>query len=122
MLNFINVDRVCITCTGVGVWTEPENPVGGPYVHDPCPRCNGNGYEGFYKLVLPSGYFWATDILNCIVLTEFAGLSAVQREMVEVVLSIGICCLLPGSREFALLNNLFPEGTDTRVNLIALIS
>lgn len=121
MLKEISVPRICNKCRGEGVWTEPENMNGGPYMHDPCPGCNGSGYQDFYQLVLPNNYFWATDVFNCIVPSEYANLGDPQREFVSLILSLGICDLRGGSHEKVILWEVFGAGTDTRKNLKQLL-
>ena len=120
MLSEISIPRKCIKCLGSGVWTDIGGS--GPIIYDPCPGCFGSGYQEFYKLVLPDGYYWTTDVMNCIVNSEYTALDATQKDFLRLILSLGVCNLATGSNERNLLLSMFGVGTTTRANLIALVS
>lgn len=102
------------------MWVEPATSEQVETTHNPCPRCSGTGYQTFYKLVLPSGYFWTTDVLNCIALSELAALSAEDRTKILLVISLAVCNLNIGSVERTLLLSIFGVGSTTRANLVQL--
>lgn len=120
MLGRLEISKRCSKCGGVGLRNEQKGEV--QSTQNPCLACGGLGYQESFFLTLPSGYFYATDVFNCIDFDEYDVLAVKQREAVRVILSIGVCNLNQGSKQRDLLTQIFGEGTQTRLNLIELVS
>lgn len=122
MLKELLIPRTCDQCRGTGIWIEPSSSEHSETIHDPCLRCDGSGYQDFYKLVLPAGYFWSCDVLNCIDPAEYSAVESSQRELVRLVLSVTVCDLRVGTTAKTLLWQVFGHGTTSRRELRTLVN
>ena len=94
----------------------PTGPEGGAVS---CPWCKGTGYS--VNSILKDGYYYATQIVDCIDFGEFNALSAANKDAIKLIVSAGYVNMNEGNPPMIKLFMCFPEGTNTCTRLLAMI-
>ena len=97
----------CLYCKGVG--SDKEGP---------CTVCGGDGKYG--AISLPTGYYFAVDVLDCINFAEYNALGDNNKASIALILSAGHVNMNEGNAAMIKLFMCFPEGTATCTKLLAL--
>ncbi len=108
---------VCQRCFGDGVYEPPGQE------SIPCPYCpNSSGATEMGRQILPDGVFYAFRVLEATDISEYNSLSVADKDLYKTVIAPGMVNLADGSVARTALLNLFGPGTNTRANLLALIT
>lgn len=76
----------------------------------------------YYMGRIPGNHFFhSVDVLGCLDYQELGALTETQQEIVKFIISAGFVDPSEGSKSRQKLENFFPEGTETRTALEALM-
>ena len=114
--------RAAILCDQCGGTKQihAQNGEGGSTLV-PCWHCEVDGEPTGYRTVAEvyneEGLTATYEILEALDLSEYVALGAAQQEALKLMFSCGEVDLSEGTQVRTRLENFFPEGTKTRVNL-----
>jgi hypothetical protein len=115
-----NIKFICGRCGGTGVDAATLNGEGIPTSLS-CVPCGGTGHMLGGILVFAPPLFYAYQVYNCVVPSEYDALSDAYKSAFLIICSMGIMDLTDGKNAKNTLWILFGEGTTTRANLAAMI-
>jgi len=88
------------------------------------PSCDA-GWKTFdieSRIELPDGMYHSVEVFEAIDTTEYIALTTPKSQEIDTMIGAGFVNLNDGSRGKTTLWDLFPDGTTTRANLVALIA
>lgn len=112
--------KKCPWCDGTGQHTvASEEPPDSNLVD--CEHCDATGYLDWGYSQLQDGLFYTHEIVECVDDTEYVALSASQKSVFALIMSLGVIDLSEGMQIRNKLWTMFGDGTTTRDNLEELV-